>query len=75
MKRSEMEKIIAITLSKQAITAGVSGLLWVDVKEILTKIEEAGMLPPKACIERSVRVGDEERIAYYNTNEWESEDE
>ena len=50
MKRSEMEKIIAITLSKQAIAAGVSGLLWVDVKEILTKIEEAGMLPPEYVV-------------------------
>lgn len=44
-------------------------------KELVVLIEQAGMLPPKACIERSVRVGDEERIAYYNTNEWESEDE
>lgn len=43
--------------------------------ELLDMIEGFGMLPPKACIERSVRVGDEERIAYYNTNEWESEDE
>lgn len=50
MKRSEMEKLIAITLSKQAIVAGVSGLLWVDVKEILTKIEEAGMLPPERVV-------------------------
>lgn len=53
MKRSEMEKIIALTLSKQAIAAGVSGLLWVDVKEILNKIEEAGMLPPEYVVDYS----------------------
>jgi hypothetical protein len=37
--------------------------------------KEISMLPPKACIERSVRVGDEERTAYHNTHEWEPEDE
>jgi hypothetical protein len=36
---------------------------------------ELNMLPPKACVEVSVRVGDEERTAYLNTHEWESEDE
>lgn len=43
-------------------------------KEIVALIEQAGMLPPKACIERSVRVGDEQRTAYHNTNEWEPEE-
>ena len=46
-----------------------------DADIILITLEEAGMLPPKACIERSVRVGDEERTAYHNTHEWEPEDE
>jgi hypothetical protein len=45
-----------------------------DAEMILTRMEAVGMLPPKACIERSVRVGDEQRTAYHNTNEWESEE-
>ena len=44
-------------------------------EELVFLIEQAGMLPPKACIEMSVRVGDEQRTAYHNTNECEPEDE
>lgn len=44
-------------------------------EELVILIEKTGMLPPKACIERSVRVGDEQRTAYHNTHEWEPEDE
>lgn len=44
-------------------------------EELVVLIENVGMLPPKACIERSVRVGDEQRTAYHNTNEWEPENE
>lgn len=80
MKRSEMEKIIAITLSKQAIAAGVSGLLWVDVKEILTKIEEAGMLPPetKALPSDFTNTGLSQEFLdehEFKVNRWEPEDD
>lgn len=47
---------------------------WI-AEQIVQEFEQAGMLPPKACIERSVRVGDEQRTAYHNTNEWEPENE
>jgi hypothetical protein len=42
---------------------------------ILDELEKAGMLPPKAYIEGSVRVGDGERTIYRNVHEWEPEDE
>ena len=84
MKRSEMIELIIDKLfyGKLAESARsdirpkfITDLAEQDAESILKKLEEVGMLPPKACIERSVRVGDEQRTAYHNTNEWEPEDE
>lgn len=83
MKRSEMLEKMVFSME---LHAG-NDPAWLDqmpgmkagaldyADKILRDLEEAGMMPPKACIERSVRVGDEERIAYHNTHEWEPEDE
>lgn len=74
MKRSEMELNIAtnIVITKPNIDFKEAQ----ELAEIaLISVLENGMLPPKACIERSVRVGDEQRTAYHNTNEWEPENE
>lgn len=78
MKRSEMLTEIIFWL-EQTDHLNLPTTLGSDFKkaaeELLCRIEKLGMLPPKACIERSVRVGDEERTAYHNTHEWEPEDE
>ena len=80
MKRSEMVKFITTELFYGSLSARVDStggmiteLAEKDAEAILKLIEKFGMLPPKACIERSVRVGDEERTAYHNTHEWEEE--
>jgi hypothetical protein len=80
MKRSEALKLIDETYNKVVqdwLNADINTLEGFNPlnERILKALEQAGMLPPKACIERSVRVGNEERIAYHNTHEWEPEDE
>ena len=77
MKRSELvTRIEEYLLHTQHLDIPCS--LGSDFKaaaeELVVLIENVGMLPPKACIERSVRVGDEQRTAYHNTNEWELEE-
>ena len=77
MKRSEMVNIIEEYLCHTEhldIPCSLGSDFKAAAKEIVALIEQAGMLPPKACIERSVRVGDEQRTAYHNTNEWEPEE-
>jgi hypothetical protein len=71
MKRSEAIEEIRKILAMNGKDNGYGEL----EEAILHQLESVGMLPPKACIERSVRVGDEERTAYHNTHEWESEDD
>ena len=71
MKRSEMVTIISDLLEDWYAEHQPTKI----ADTFLTAMESRGMLPPKACIERSVRVGDEQRTAYHNTNEWEPENE
>ena len=70
MKRSEMIGIISDLLEE--LYSEHQPIKIADM--FLIEMERHGMLPPKACIERSVRVGDEQRTTYYNTNEWEPEE-
>ena len=71
MKRSEAVEEIRKILAMNGKDDGMGEL----EEALLHTMEVQGMIPPKACIERSVRVGDEQRTAYHNTNEWEPEDE
>jgi hypothetical protein len=73
MKRSEAVELIKQIMAANHPLTDHEGCPYVS-DEILSALEKAGMMPPKACIERSVRVGDEERIAYHNTHEWEPEE-
>lgn len=75
MKRSEAIRHIINVLRLTGNHYCDNGRDKTDANKILERLEDIGMLPPKACIERSVRVGDEQRTAYHNTNEWEPEDE
>ena len=71
MKRSEAVEEIRKILAMNGKDNGEGEL----EEAILHHLESLGMLPPRACIERSVIVGDEQRTAYHNTNEWEPEDD
>lgn len=73
MKRSEILKVMQDAVNQYHLLYSGNPDGYSCNDHILKKLEKAGMLPPKACIERSVRVGDEERIAYHNVHEWEDE--
>jgi hypothetical protein len=73
MKRSETLNHIVNVLKLTGNHYCEDGRDLEDADRILTRLEKLGMLPPKAPIARSVRVGNEERVAYHNTNEWEDE--
>jgi hypothetical protein len=73
MKRSDAIQLIREVMAANHPLTDQEGCPYV-ADEILTSLQKIGMLPPKAPIPRSVRVGDEERIAYHNTNEWEDEE-
>ncbi len=73
MKRSEAVKNIINVLRLTGNHYCDDGRDKQDAERILKRIETIGMLPPKACIERSIRVGDEVRTAYHKTHEWEPE--
>jgi hypothetical protein len=72
MKRSEAIQLIREIMAANYLLTDQEGCPYVS-EEILRTLEKKGMLPPKAPIRRSVRVGNEERIAYHNTEEWEDE--
>lgn len=75
MKRSKMlSKIASVIINYNEVDNIIKREKALEMAETILQIqEEAGMLPPKACIERSIRVGDEVRTAYHNTHEWEEE--
>lgn len=73
MKRSRAIQLIRSIMSANHPLTDSEGCSY-TAEEILSALEKSGMLPPKAPIRRSVRVGNEERIAYHNTEEWEDED-
>jgi hypothetical protein len=73
MKRSEALQLIREIMAANHPLTDHEGCPYVS-EEILRTLEKSGMLPPKAPIPRSVRVGNGERVAYHNTNEWEDED-
>ena len=77
MKRSEiLSKIASVIINYNEAHCIINRDKAVEMAETILQIqEELRMLPPRTCIERSVRVGDEERTAYHNTNEWEPEDD
>ena len=69
MKRSTMiKKALNHTLNTVCVNEE-------QVERMLELFEKLEMLPPKACIEGSVRVGDGERTIYRNVHEWEPENE
>ena len=77
MKRSDMlSKIASVIINYNEVTCIINHDKAMEMAETILRVQEkASMLPPKACLEWSVRVGDEERTVYHNTNEWEPEDE
>ena len=77
MKRSEMlSKIASVIINYNEAHRQTPREVALEMAETILQVqEEAGMLPPKAPIPRSFRLGAEERIAYHNTNEWEPEDD
>ena len=72
MKRSRAIQVIRSIMSANHPLTDSEGCSY-TAEEILSSLESIGMLPPKAPIPRWFRVGDEERIAYHNTEEWEDE--